>query len=167
MTRCLSIIFALCTLAVDALARNHRHMHLHRAASCDFGISTPSDFPTSVMSQWCNMITTELYTLNITEDPTVLIPHIQALYRQAGISADPTSALANVQQIAQDPQARAALQAMKAAYPTTGSPDLSEDAIKRVYANAIRAASDETQVPRDILVKVISAESKGHPFVCK
>ncbi|KAF2158480.1 hypothetical protein M409DRAFT_31012 [Zasmidium cellare ATCC 36951] len=73
--------------------------------------------------------------------------------------------MANISQIVRDPQAQAALKAMKAAYPSTGSPDLTQEDIGIVYGDAIRTAVAKTTVPADMLSEIVWTESKGHPLV--
>lgn len=162
------ICFTTALLAASAMAQphGHDHRHHHRSTTCDFLPDSP-DYPAGVLSQWCGMITTEVSGLNSAENPTVMLPNIKAIYKQANIQADPASALADVHKIMQDPQARAAMERMKAAYPTTGSPDLTPADIQSVYADAIKAACNRTGVPEEILVKIVWTESKGHPLVYK
>ncbi|KAK4504481.1 hypothetical protein PRZ48_005397 [Zasmidium cellare] len=154
-------------LATLALAQPHSHHHRHHARSdnCDFGIPDPPNCPAGVLTQWCGMITTELSGLQSAENPTAMLPNIKAIYAQANIKASPSSALADVDTIMADPQARAAMERMKAAYPETGSPDLTAEDIQKVYADALKTACNKTGVPEDMLVKIIWTESKGHPLV--
>ncbi|KAF2168569.1 hypothetical protein M409DRAFT_21319 [Zasmidium cellare ATCC 36951] len=160
--------WATALLAAVATAQPHGHIHhrhQHRSTTCDFGIPDPPGCPAGVLSQWCGMITTEVSGLKTSENPVAMIPNIEAIYKQANIKADPSSALADPETIMQYPQARAAMERMKASYPTTGSPDLTPEDIQNVYADALNAACNKTGVPEDILIKIIWTESKGHPLV--
>ena len=120
-----------------------------------------------MMYQWCSMLTQEVTSLAESERPALLVPQLQALYAQANIHAHPVSALANVSQIVRDPQAQAALKAMKAAYPSTGSPDLTQEDIGIVYQDAICTAIVKTNVPADMLSEIVWTESRGHSLVYK
>lgn len=169
---CLSKMTLYPTLLLAALtqAQPHGHAHHHHARSaqnCDFGLPSPPTYPSTVLSQWCGMITTEVSGLKSSENPTVMLPNIQAIYAQANIAADPSSALPDVHEIMKDPQARAAMERMKSSYPKTGSPDLTAEDIQEVYKEALQKACNKTGVPEEILVKIIWTESKGHPLVYK
>ncbi|EME79712.1 uncharacterized protein MYCFIDRAFT_212292 [Pseudocercospora fijiensis CIRAD86] len=136
-----------------------------RSSDCDFGIANPSEWPSTYQSQWCSMITNEVTALKTSENPKTMLSTLKAIFTQARIKVSPDSALANVDKIMQDPQARAAMTQMKANFPAFGSMDLTAEDIQKVYGDAIKAACKKTGVPEDIMVKIIWTESKGHPLV--
>lgn len=136
-----------------------------RGYSCDFGVPTPPNLTGPMQTQWCAMMNNEINTLEIKEDAKIIIPNLEPVYKQANIRADPQCALPNMDELTQDSSVLAALTQMKANYPVTGSMDLTNEDIKTVYADHIKAASEKTGVPEDVMAKIILVESKGHPFV--
>ena len=137
----------------------------HQAPCQRFDVQSPPGFLEPFQFQWCQMVNGEISSTEIKEDPTVMIPNLEALYKQANIKADPRSALPNMDELTQDSSVIAAYTQMKANFPRTGSMDLTAEQIKSVYADHIGAACEKTGVPEFIIVQMISEESKGHPFV--
>lgn len=136
-----------------------------RSDNCDFGIAVPSGWQSIFTTQWCGMINNEVASLKSKEASNIMLPSVQAQYKQAGIKAPADSALPNIDNIMKDKAARAAMTQMKANYPLYGSMDLTAENIQTVYSDAIKAACTKTGVPEDIMVKIIYTESKGHPLV--
>ncbi|HET6346936.1 MAG TPA: transglycosylase SLT domain-containing protein, partial [Myxococcota bacterium] len=132
-----------------------------KSAATDSAAGPPMTGP--MQSQWQGMVQTELAGLKNEAQTT---PTIKANYAQAGIKAPVSSALppSNPEAILNDPLAQAAQKQMQANYPATGSMDLTEAQIKDVYGPAIKAASQKTGVPEEMISTMIWIESKGHPL---
>ncbi|USW49276.1 Putative transglycosylase SLT domain 1, Lysozyme-like domain superfamily [Septoria linicola] len=161
----MAVFSMLCVMTALLAAQVSFAAPVTRSESCDFGAATPPGWNGPMQSQWCGMLDGEVNALRLSEDLTTRLPIVVAQYASANIKVSPETAFPKLDEITQDPSARAAIAQMKVNFPQFGSMDLTPENIQIVYADHIKAACSKTGVPEDMMVKMIWTESKGHPLV--